>query len=91
MDSRSQENDVAAASRMLWQHSDPSSTRMYTFRQLIQQKHGVHLADYESLRQWSVKNLNAFWCEVWHFTGIVASQPFLKVGQASRDLSQGEH
>ncbi|KAI4260624.1 MAG: hypothetical protein LQ352_000186 [Teloschistes flavicans] len=78
MDSRSQENDVAAASRMLWQHSDPSSTRMYTFRQLIQQKHGVHLADYESLRQWSVKNLNAFWCEVWHFTGIVASQPFLK-------------
>ncbi|KAL8781615.1 MAG: hypothetical protein Q9203_000193 [Teloschistes exilis] len=69
---------MEAASRMLWQHSDPKSTRMYIFRELIQQKHGVHLTDYESLRQWSVKNLNAFWSEIWHFTGIVASQPFFK-------------
>ncbi|KAI4194214.1 MAG: hypothetical protein LQ350_007898 [Teloschistes chrysophthalmus] len=78
MDHQSQDTDIAAASRMLWQHSDPKSTRMYTFQQLIQQKHGVHLTDYESLRQWSVKNLNAFWSEVWQFTGVVASQPFFK-------------
>ncbi|KAL9587438.1 MAG: hypothetical protein Q9212_000254 [Teloschistes hypoglaucus] len=69
---------MAAASRMLWEHSDPESTRMYTFQQMVQQKHGVHLTDYESLRQWSVKNLNAFWSEVWQFTGVVASQPFFK-------------
>ncbi|KAL8694459.1 MAG: hypothetical protein Q9218_000871 [Villophora microphyllina] len=78
MDRRTEEDERVSASHLLWQHNDPTSTRMYKFKQLIQHKHGGHLIDYETLRQWSVQNLNAFWSEVWDFTGIVASQPFSK-------------
>ncbi|CAL8574607.1 hypothetical protein XPA_000561 [Xanthoria parietina] len=63
-------------SRLLWRHKDPASTRMYMFKDLIEEAHGVQLPDYESLRQWSIENLNAFWKHVWHFTAMVASEPF---------------
>ncbi|CAO1599081.1 hypothetical protein XANCAGTX0491_002827 [Xanthoria calcicola] len=63
-------------SRLLWRHKDPASTRMYRFKVLVEETHGVQLPDYESLRQWSIENLNAFWKHVWHFTAIVASEPF---------------
>lgn len=72
-------------SRLLWQHKDPESTRMYRFKVLVEEAHGVQLPDYESLRRWSIENLNAFWKHVWHFTAIVASEPFSEVGQSSRD------
>ncbi|KAL8710048.1 MAG: hypothetical protein Q9220_005319 [cf. Caloplaca sp. 1 TL-2023] len=49
---------------------------MHAFKRLIEEKHGVQLASYESLHHWSLQNLNAFWKHVWHFTGIVASSPF---------------
>lgn len=81
-----QSTDVTGIStlRPLWQHKDPTSTRMDEFRRLIEEKHGARLPEYESLRQWSIQNLSAFWEHVWDFTGIVASTPFSKVGQASR-------
>ncbi|KAI4230192.1 MAG: hypothetical protein L6R36_000305 [Xanthoria steineri] len=63
-------------SRLLWRHKDPASSRMYRFKVLVEEAHGVQLPDYESLRQWSIDNLNAFWKHVWHFTAIVASEPF---------------
>ncbi|KAI4257369.1 MAG: hypothetical protein L6R42_005717 [Xanthoria sp. 1 TBL-2021] len=49
---------------------------MYRFKVLVEETHGVQLPDYESLRRWSIENLNAFWKHVWHFTAIVASEPF---------------
>ncbi|KAL8998308.1 MAG: hypothetical protein Q9169_002622 [Polycauliona sp. 2 TL-2023] len=64
--------------QLLWQHQDPVSTRMYEFKVRIEKEHGVRLPDYESLRRWSIENLDAFWQHVWHFTGIVASEPFLE-------------
>lgn len=73
-------------SRLLWRHKDPASTRMYRFKVLVEETHGVQLPDYESLRQWSIENLNAFWKHVWHFTAIVASEPFSEVRQSSRDF-----
>ncbi|KAL8951426.1 MAG: hypothetical protein Q9222_002587 [Ikaeria aurantiellina] len=65
-----------SVSRLLWQHKDPRSTRIHAFKRLIEEEHGVQLANYESLHHWSVQNLDAFWKHVWHFTGIVASSPF---------------
>ncbi|KAI4088613.1 MAG: hypothetical protein LQ344_005952 [Seirophora lacunosa] len=62
----------------LWQHRNPESTHMYEFKKLIEGKHGVRLPDYEALRQWSIQNLNDFWQNVWHFTGIVAETPYTK-------------
>ncbi|KAL8860042.1 MAG: hypothetical protein Q9178_003591 [Gyalolechia marmorata] len=64
--------------RLLWQHKEPESTRMYEFKTLVEEAHGVEFPDYESLRQWSIQNLNAFWKHVWQFTRIVASESFVE-------------
>jgi acetoacetyl-CoA synthetase len=52
---------------------------MYRFKELISSKYNVKLTDYESLRQWSINNLAQFWEEVWHFTGVRASESFAEV------------
>lgn len=75
-----------SASRLLWQHPNPSSTRMHEFKKLIEDKHGARFPDYEALRQWAIQNLNAFWTEIWRFTGVVASTPFSKVGQSRLNI-----
>ena len=64
----------------LWQHPHPDTTRTYEFQKLIEKKFNISLPDYEALRKWSINNLNAFWEEVWAFTGVVSTQPFRKVG-----------
>lgn len=79
------DNSEDLESRLLWQHKDPLSTRMYNFKVLIEDSHAVQLPDYEALRQWSIENLNSFWKHVWDFTAIVASEPFCEVSQSSRD------
>lgn len=65
--------------KLLWKHRDPTSTRLFQFKKLLESKYEVDLEDYDKLRQWSILNINRFWEEVWHFTGIKASKPFIKV------------
>ncbi len=65
--------------KLLWRHRDPSSTRTDAFRRHVESKYDVTFEDYEELRQWSISNINSFWEEVWHFTGMKASKPFTKV------------
>jgi hypothetical protein len=63
----------------LWTHPDPTQTRLWEFKTHIEQNYGGSFADYEALRQWSIKNIGPLWSEVWHFTGVVASEPFTEV------------
>lgn len=63
----------------LWEHKDPSSTKTFEFKKHVETKYQVIFQDYEQLRQWSITNINKFWEEVWHFTGIKASNAFTKV------------
>ena len=65
--------------KRLWEHKDPSSTKTFQFMEHVETKYRVKLQDYEQLRQWSITNINQFWEEVWHFTGIKASNAFTKV------------
>lgn len=69
--------------KQLWMHSHPTQTRTYEFKTRIERKFNLQFVTYEDLRQWSISNINQFWQEVWHFTGIKASEPFTKV---SNDL-----
>jgi hypothetical protein len=62
----------------LWEHSDPKSTEMYKFMQIINQKYGQSFTTYDELYRWSIDDINAFWTEVWHYTGVVGT-PFTKV------------
>ena len=64
---------------LLWQHRDPTATRLDEFRKLIEAKYKVKLETYEDLRQWSINNLSQFWGQVWDFTHVRASTPFTEV------------
>lgn len=52
---------------------------MYEFKALLEKEYGQEFQTYEDLRQWSIQNLANFWEHVWHFTGIVASVPYVEV------------
>jgi len=52
---------------------------MVEFRERLNKKYKLQLKEYEDLYQWSIKNIAAFWGEVWEYTGIKASQPYSKV------------
>ena len=64
----------------LWTHKNPTSTRITEFKTLVEKKYNRDFQDYNALWEWSVVNLDAFWNEVWHFTGVQASRAFTKVG-----------
>jgi len=52
---------------------------MYLFMQQVNLRHGTSFADYDALYQWSVTELEAFWAEVWEFTGVRASAGYTTV------------
>ncbi|MCJ1423810.1 hypothetical protein MMC29_001695 [Sticta canariensis] len=60
-------------------NNDPTATRMFEFKILIQDKYHQQLDTYEDLRQWSITNRSSFWEQVWHFTQIRAFRPFTEV------------
>ena len=59
----------------LWTPSEQRkrSTRVEQFRQGINQRHGLELADFAQLHQWSVGQRELFWNEVWDYADIIAS------------------
>lgn len=69
----------ASPPKLLWMHSNPTSTRTYEFKTRIENKYSQQFASYEQLRQWSISNISHFWEEVWDFTRIKASKPYTKV------------
>ena len=63
----------------LWMHPHPTSTRTHEFKTRIERNFNQNFPAYEDLRQWSISNTNRFWEQVWQFTGIRASEPFIEV------------
>jgi acetoacetyl-CoA synthetase len=53
--------------------------RITAFRSWLARERGLAFADYESLWQWSVTDLEGFWSAVWQFFDIRASQPYTRV------------
>lgn len=64
---------------VLWTPPDPHATPMWRFLARVNERHGLAIADYESLYQWSIGNVAAFWEDVWLFFGIKASRPYDEV------------
>ena len=65
----------------LWEPSDQriKDSNMYRFMQGVNQAHGTNHSDYDSLYQWSVENIEAFWAEIWRFAEIKSSKDYQKV------------
>ena len=55
------------------------ATNMYRFMQQVNRSHNKNFTTYDSLYQWSIDNLEAFWAELWQFAGIVASRGYDRV------------
>ncbi|WP_444907606.1 acetoacetate--CoA ligase [Microbulbifer sp. SSSA008] len=62
-------------SQPLWQPSAEAiaATQMDEFRRRVNQQYQLDLNDYEALYQWSVDNREAFWRELWDYTGVIAA------------------
>jgi acetoacetyl-CoA synthetase len=48
------------------------SAEVSRFIELLNDRHGLALADYHGLWQWSVDHLDEFWAAVWDFGGVIA-------------------
>ena len=70
-------NEAHAAE--LWRHASPRSTPMWRFIEHVNSKHGLAIAGYPDLYQWSIDEVSDFWENVWDFAGIVASKKANKV------------
>jgi acetoacetyl-CoA synthetase len=52
---------------------------MSRFMRWVGEREGLELADYEQLRQWSVRELERFWAAIWEFCGVRATRPYERV------------
>jgi len=58
----------------LWQPSPDQieQANLTHFREFVNRKHGLELADYPALYQWSIEQPEAFWCAIWEESGVIA-------------------
>ncbi|GCB82367.1 hypothetical protein scyTo_0022657, partial [Scyliorhinus torazame] len=63
-------------SKVMWYPDSKKNTRLDRFRNLISEKFGTQLANYNELYQWSVENYPEFWAEFWKFSGIIYSHHY---------------
>lgn len=67
--------------KKLWQPSEDRirSSQMYRFMSGVNEKHGLELAAYDDLYQWSIRSIPEFWAAMWDFAGVRASAPYRRV------------
>ena len=58
----------------LWTPDDDriAGTRLTAFIKQVNERHGLSLAGYSDVYEWSVDNVGDFWTAVWDFGGVVA-------------------
>ena len=68
------------SAKLLWKPTEEriKNTRIYSFMQKINAKHGTTLTDYAGLYQWSINNIPDFWASLWDEAGIIASLDLLR-------------
>ncbi|KAF9894296.1 hypothetical protein FE257_007799 [Aspergillus nanangensis] len=65
--------------RKLWEHANPQSTQMWTFKTKLEQEKGIKLPSYHDLHQWSITNRAAFWSFCWDYFPIISSGKYTSV------------
>ena len=71
---------------VLWRPGDDamSTTNIGRFISWLGEQRDLHFDDYESLRRWSVTEIEAFWAAAWEFLGV-RSTPYERV-LSSREM-----
>ena len=67
--------------KLLWSPSRDriDSTNMWRFMQFVNEQYNQDLSDYDSLYQWSINEMEAFWSTVWEFVKVKASETYREV------------
>jgi acetoacetyl-CoA synthetase len=56
--------------------TSPFIPQITLYRRWLSEQRGLDFADYESLRQWSVRDLDAFWRSIWDYFDLQSATPF---------------
>ncbi|TKA71351.1 hypothetical protein B0A55_05135, partial [Friedmanniomyces simplex] len=64
--------DGSAQPNLLWRHPSPQDTRMWEFLQRVNKRYHKSFTTYDDLFQWSIKNIEQVWGEIWEYCGIRA-------------------
>lgn len=76
------------STEILWSPDRSRSTNIDEFRRVINEKYKLSLGDYNELYRWSIEDLSNFWKEVWEFTQVVASKPFVQVLECEKRMDE---
>ena len=76
----------------LWTPSKASiaTSQMTAFIQFVNNKQQQNIASYETLHQWSIKNLEACWDSIWQFNEVIASKRAMTILRNPNDMEQSE-
>ncbi|XP_041059527.1 acetoacetyl-CoA synthetase [Carcharodon carcharias] len=74
-------------SKVMWYPDSKKNTHMDRFRNLINEKFGTQLANYNELYQWSIENYPEFWAEFWKFSGVVYSHHYNEVIDRTKGIA----
>ncbi|MDE0206785.1 MAG: acetoacetate--CoA ligase, partial [Candidatus Tectomicrobia bacterium] len=68
-------------SRLLWTPSPErvAGANLTLFTDTVNSEHGLALAGYDALYDWSISHIPDFWEAVWKFVGILHSEPYTSV------------
>jgi acetoacetyl-CoA synthetase len=69
------------AATPIWRPSPErvAAAGMTRFMGWLRRERGLDFGDYESLWQWSVTEIEAFWAAIWDFAGVRAATPYREV------------
>src|SRR5579871_2068252 len=59
--------------------TEPRPSQMVLYRRWLSQNRGLDFPDYEALRQWSVRGLDAFWQSIWDYFDLQSPTPHTAV------------
>ena len=64
-------------SEILWQPSASGSaaSNMTAFMRAVERAHAVKMPDYAALYDWSIREPQKFWREIWSFCGVIGDGP----------------
>ncbi|MFT5607968.1 MAG: acetoacetyl-CoA synthetase [Parvicella sp.] len=63
-------------SDILWQPNKQQieSSLMWQFMRFVEQHHGVQVANYQQLHQWSIDEKELFWSALWDYSGVIGDK-----------------
>src|SRR5689334_5102439 len=59
--------------------TEPRPSQMALYRRWLSEKRGLDFPDYEALRQWSVRDVDAFWQSIWDYFDLQSPTPHTAV------------